>query len=234
VLDRRGSAHPEEGAMFAAIAARQSTRSLYDGSAIAPEVAARLVSAARIGGVEPIWITEPVQIARITELVVDGNTRQMADPAFVAELTEWIRFNPGMAARRGDGLLAASSGNPSLPEWIGPTAFALAFRPEPENAKYVAHIASSAGIMVLVAPEDAPRGWVAAGRACQALMLTATVEGLKCAFINQATEVPELRAGLRWLLGIGDLRPSLVLRIGRADALPYAPRRPVAEVFEGA
>lgn len=221
----------EAGAMFEAIARRQSTRSLYDGTPVDRALADRLVAAARVGGVEPVWVSGPEVVSALTDLVIEGNSRQMADPGFVAELKRWIRFNPGAAAARGDGLLSAASGNPSLPDWLGGVAFGLAFRPEAENAKYRAQIASSAGLMVLVAPEDAPAGWVAAGRACQALMLRATAEGLKCAFVNQAVEVPQMRAEVRGLLGLGDRRPSLILRIGRAAEMPMSPRRPVAEVM---
>jgi hypothetical protein len=34
---------------------------------------------------------------RIRDLVVAGNSRQMADPAFVRELKGWLRFNPAPA-----------------------------------------------------------------------------------------------------------------------------------------
>lgn len=221
----------QEGARFAAIPVRQCTRSLYDGSTVAPDMAERLVAAAREAGAVALWIADAARVERILELVVEGNSRQIADPAFVAELKAWIRFNPGMAARRGDGLMSAASGNPSLPAWIGAPLFGLVFTAEAENARYVEQVRSSAGIAAIVAPEDTPRGWAAAGRGCQSLMLQATAEGLKCAFVNQATEVPEMRAELRRVLAIGDARPSLILRIGRAPALPRAPRRPVSEVL---
>ncbi len=65
------------------------------------------------------------------------------------------------------------------------------------------------------------------------MMLQATLDGLKCAFLNQAVEVPPMRAELRRLLGLGERRPNLVLRVGRGPALPKSLRRPVAEVLQG-
>ena len=50
----------------------------------------------------------------ILDLVVAGNAAQIGDPAFVQELLDWLRFSPASAASHGDGLLAASSGNPEL------------------------------------------------------------------------------------------------------------------------
>lgn len=223
----------EEGPRFAAIPERQSTRSLYDGAGLAPETAERLVAAVREAGAEALWIEDEGRREALLGLIVAANTRQCSDPAFAAELKRWLRFNPGAAARSGDGLYAAASGNPTLPSWLGGIAFDLAFSAEAENAKYVAQARSSSGFAVIVAPEDAPPGWVAAGRAVQALMLEATVQGLRCAFLNQAVEIAETRAELQSLLGLGAARPSLVLRIGRGPAMPRSVRRPVAEVLEG-
>ena len=47
--------------------------------------------------------------------VVEGNTAQMNDLAFVEELKSWIRFGRGEGVKAGDGLFSATSGNPSVP-----------------------------------------------------------------------------------------------------------------------
>jgi len=226
-----GAAEPQP--LLAAIPERQSARGLYDGSTLSPEEADPLVQAAAAHGVEALYIDAPERVAQVLALVIEGNTRQVNAPAFVEELKTWLRYNPVQAARAGDGLFSGSSGNPALPGWLGPRLFDLVFTAEAENAKYAEQVRSSAGLVVLVAPENTPRGWVAAGRACQRLMLQATLDGLKCAFLNQAVEVPEMRAELRSLLGLGDQRPNLVLRVGRGPAMPKSLRRPVAEVLQG-
>ncbi len=224
---------PESDDLLRAIPLRQSTRGMFDGSTLSDEEIARLTQAATDRGVEAIYISEPSQKQAVLDLVVDGNSRQMDDPAFVAELLSWLRFNPRDAVRRGDGLYGGSTGSPPLPGWLGPGLFKQVFKKDSENAKYAAQVTSSAGLIVLVAGTDTPEGWVAAGRACQRLMLQATADGLKCAFLNQAVEVPAMRKELQALLGIGDARPNLVLRVGRGAALPQSLRRPVAQVLAG-
>jgi len=87
---------------------------------------------------------------------------------------------------------------------------------------------------VLVAPSNAPAGWVKAGQACQRLQLQATADGLKTSFVNQTVEEPGQRAQLQSLLGLGDQRPILVLRIGCGAALPQSLRRPVSQVLKRA
>jgi hypothetical protein len=72
----------------------------------------------------------------------------MADAAFVCELKDWLRFNSAQALAKGDGLYSASSGNPTLPSWLGPRAFDLVFKPDAENRKYARQIDTSAGLAV--------------------------------------------------------------------------------------
>lgn len=225
-------ASPEEEALFSAIPERQCTRSDYDGSRLTSEEVALLVSEAEHHGVAAIW-REGEAAEPILDLVISGNTRQMGNPAFVAELKAWIRFNGVHAARTGDGLYAASSGNPTAPEPIGRRLFDAFFQTEAENDKYARHVRSSAGVFTLAAPSDDPAGWIAAGRAYQRMALRATAMGLRNAFVNQAVEEPPMRADLVSLLDLGEMRPNLVFRVGRAAPMPRSLRRPAEAVTTG-
>ena len=69
------------------------------------------------------------------EHVVQGNTAQMADLAFVKKIKTWTRFNGTAAVCTADGLYSAASGTPSIPSWIGELAFEWVFTPNAENAK---------------------------------------------------------------------------------------------------
>ena len=76
--------------------------------------------------------------------------------------------------------------------------------------------------------------WVLVGRACQRFALQATVLGLKCAFVNQRVEVPELRPELAALVGMSGRRPDIVMRFGHGPSMPYSVRRPVETVIAAA
>lgn len=216
----------EADALFDAIPERQCTRSDYDGTGLSSDLVDALVGEAATLGVAAFWIPADEQ-ADLTELVISGNSAQMHDPAFVAELKEWIRFNPRQAVATGDGLHGACAGSPAAPAWLGKLLFRFLFSVGSETKKYRRQMASSAGCFILVADRNDPLGWISAGRAYQRLALRATALGLKNAFVNQAVEHSESRAELARLIGLPDKRPNLVLRIGRADAMPYSLRRPV-------
>ena len=217
--------------LYPAIPLRQSTRSAFDGRPISTEDIALLETAARQDGVSILMLTDPAQLDEISDFVVAGNSAQMQDPAFIEELRAWLRFSPNAAVASGDGLFAPCSGNPALPEWIGPHLFNAFFTVDAENAKYREHIRSSSGVAVFVGDHADPVHWIKVGRSFERFALQATALGIRNAHINQPIEVPALRAEFARWLGVPDARPDLIVRFGRAPALPMSLRRPVNDVI---
>ncbi len=225
------SARPEAQELYQAIPLRQSTRSLYDGQAVSLEDLALLEAAARQEGVSVLVFTEATDREAILDFVVAGNSAQMDDPAFVQELADWLRFSPARAIETGDGLFSACSGNPVLPDWIGRRVFPMVFRKDTENAKYRDQIRSSAGIAVFVGAKEDPQHWIRVGRSFERFALQATALGICTAHLNQPVEVPSVRVDFASWLGMPDARPDLVIRFGRAAAMPMSLRRSVSSVL---
>ena len=215
-----------------AITQRRSTRTEYDGRPVSGAELRMLADAAAMPGVDVVLMTGRTEIERVRDLVVAGNSAQMADPPFMQELRSWLRFNPREAMRTGDGLFSASSGSPVLPTWLGPRLFDWTVTAGSENDKYARHLRSSAGVAVFVAQQADPGGWVRAGRSCQRFALQATALGLKHAFINQPVEVASLRPELAALAGTPGRRPDILMRFGHGPALPFSARRPVQAVLD--
>lgn len=220
-----------EPALLDAIPKRQSTRGLFDGRAISAEILRTLAASVQVDGVDLVLITDRAQMNKVRDLVIAGNTQQMADVAFMHELKHWLRFNPREALRSGDGLFSATSGNPVLPTWLGSSMLDLALTPKSENDKYARQIASSAGIAVFCARKSNAEHWVAVGRASQRFALQATALGLKNAYINQPVEAASMRPEFATLIGLQGRRPDLVMRFGYGPALPFSARRPVSAVL---
>ena len=218
-------------ALFDAIPQRQSTRAEYDGRPVGPPALRALAIAAEMPGIDLVLITDRPQIDRVRDLVLAGNSAQMADAAFVRELKSWLRFSPRQALATGDGLFSATTGNPTLPSWLGPLVLDMVFKADAENDKYARQLRSSAGVAVFVSARDDKEHWVRAGRACQRFALQATALGLKHAFVNQPVEVASLRPELAALVGMTGRRPDIVMRFGYGPALPYSARRPVEAVL---
>ena len=219
------------GPIAEAIVRRQCTRGLYDGRAVAEPDLRAMAAAGSGGGVELILLTKRPEIDALAALIIDGNTLQMDDPAYIDELKHWLRFSYAEALSTGDGLFSGATGNPVLPAPIGRALLGLVVSADSENKKYRAQIASSAGLAVFVSERNDKAHWVAAGRAYQRLALQATAIGIKHAFLNQAVEVPETRRRLAEHLFLGERRPDLIVRFGYGAEMPRSLRRPVSDVL---
>ena len=217
--------------LLGAITQRQSTRNIYDGKSVPSADLALLSDAATISGVDVVLLNDRPQIDRLRDIVIAANTVQMNDAAYLRELKSWLRYNPQNALKKGDGLFSATTGNPNLPNWLGPIMFDLIASAKSENDKYAKQIDSSPGIAVFVSKIEDHEHWTMVGRACQRFALQATALGLKTAFMNQPIEVAKFRPDLAALVGMPGRRPDIVMRIGYGPLMPYSARRPLDAVI---
>lgn len=219
------------GDLYEAIPARQSTRSDYDGRKVTASDLRKLEAAAALEGVNTSLFVDDGDLEDILEFVVAGNSLQMDDPAFVKELKDWLRFNPGSALRTGDGLFSACSGNPVISTWFGNVMFGRFFKKDAENEKYAGQLRSSSGVAVFTGNIEDQAHWVQVGRSFQRFALQATALGIRHSHINQPVEAPSIRPEFASWLGAPDRRPDLVIRFGYAPPLPMSMRRPVSAVI---
>jgi len=217
--------------LYAAITSRQSARTVYDGRPLTP---AELVALERAGSNERVslmLLTERPAINGILNAVVSANATQMQDADFVAELRQWIRFSRREALDHRDGLFSGTTGNPSIPRWLGEAMFRMVFTEKGETAKYVEQIISSAGIAIFVGAENNASHWMEVGRCFERFALQCTVLGISTAMINQPVEVSAARSQFAAHLGLSGKRPDLVVRFGRGPGRPRSLRRPVSAVI---
>jgi hypothetical protein len=217
--------------LFTAIPLRQCTRGDYDGMTLSSEELKLLQRAGSSDKVRLLLLTERQAMEQTLEYVIQGNTAQLADAAFVKELKAWIRFNAADAMRTRDGLYSVCSGNPNIPSWIGDLGFGWLLTPKGENDKYARQVRSSAGIAVFVGQTADKTHWVDVGRCYERFALQAAALGIRNAFLNQPIEVAALRAPFAATLGLTSQRPDLVVRFGRGSLMPRSLRRPVEAVL---
>jgi hypothetical protein len=224
------AAPPAKSALADAITSRQCTRAAFDGKPVAADALRQLDSACREPGVSAILMTDRAGMAKVADYVIEGNSAQMRDKAFMDELVSWIRFSDADAVATMDGLFSRASGNPAWPAWIARPLLRFVFTENGENRKYREQIDSSAGIAVLAADASDTAHWIAVGRSCQRFALQTTALGLKYAFINQPVEVAALRPQFATAIGLGTRRPDIVMRFGAGPDLPKSLRRPPEQV----
>jgi hypothetical protein len=215
---------------FQAITKRQSTRTPFDPAPIPMEDLRAMEEAIAKPGVRAKFLTARRDLDQLRDFVVQGNTAQCQDPAFVDELRHWVRFNQTHAVETGDGLYAGATSNPGVPRWLGRAIFPYVFTAGAESPKYVAQMDGSAGALILYAETDEPAGWYNVGRASQRFQLETTARDIRTSFVNQPVEVAGVRSQFSTWLGDG-MRPAMILRFGRGNTVPYSLRRPALTVL---
>jgi len=222
---------PLRSALFGAIPIRQCSRSIYDGHSLTAKELHALEDVAQGDGVHAIVLTAKPQLETVLDCVARGNTAQIGNRAFIAELEAWIRFNEAEAVRTGDGLFSRATGNPSVPRWLGSRLLGALLTPKSENDKCAKQLRSCAGVIVFVSNANDRRHWIEVGRCYERFALQATALGIRTAFLNQPVEVAPLRSQFATWLNLGARRPDLVVRFGRGPEMPRSLRRPIEQVL---
>jgi hypothetical protein len=217
--------------LFDAIPMRQCTRAAYDGQPLEPDQLRQLEAAAAGRGVQVLFLTARAQVEQVLNYVIEGNSAQLNDPAFMQELLRWIRFSDGEAVAKRDGLFSRASGSPSVPRWLAAPLFKFLFTAKGDNEKYSKFIRSSAGIAVFVADASDKEHWVETGRCYERFVLQATALGVRTAMLNQPVEVASVRPQFAAAIGIGTRRPDLIVRFGHGPEMPRSLRRSVDAVI---
>jgi nitroreductase len=206
-------------ALFDAIAMRQTNHRAYDGRRIDESILAELRRCVTEAGVDLYTSSSGAVLDSVSELVAQGDRQSYADPAFRAELGEWVA--------RG------AFDTPRLVRPIARLAIKHAGHGGRVGERNRRRVLSSGAVAVVVSLTDDPTTRILAGQAVQRVWLLATHLGLAVQPMSQPLEQPRLRRSLGGLIGATHACPQHLFRLG------YAPRegrrssrRSVAEVVD--
>ncbi len=220
-----GPVEPEAVRRHRAIALRRTDRRPVADVEVPERALQRLRDSAEGYGAH-LHVLRPADVVELTVAVARAADLEVEDPDYRAELTAWT----SRPAAAHDGVLAGTVAR-LLPRRVPLRDFALG-GPLPYSAGEVAD--RYARYAVLLCDEDAPAGWLAAGEALSAVLLTATLDRLAASPMSDVVEVPAARQLLRDLVG-GVGYPVLALRFGipgEGTLPPESDRRPVAEIID--
>ena len=218
--------------LFEQIDLRQTNRSIYTGEEIALDVLKRLQAIRSEDGVSVhYYARQTKQFNDIEQYVLQGNTRQMQNEAFKAELKSWMRFNKKHQDQTLDGLSYAVFGAPNVPRWMAEPIMSMAINAKTQNKADREKIASASHLVLFTTRENSRREWVDLGRTLQRFLLTATELGIAHAYLNQPNEEAEIASEMARTLGLDGEYPTILLRIGYGKQQAYSKRRPIGDVI---
>jgi hypothetical protein len=219
VLSPGGSPSAHRGGLFDALTERSTNHRPYWGS-----ISRRTLSDLEATVVDPdIWlrfVDDDGTKSTLGELVTRADRRQFENPDYRRELGEWL----------GNGALE--------PSWLKAKVSQLAVTHldlgDSQAARDSVLVESAPVVVVLGSDGDSLGARVRVGQTFERLALAATLAGLCVHPMSQVLELPDLRAEVSDLLGVGgDGVVQHLFRLGRADPeRGRSPRRPLSAVVD--
>ena len=218
--------------LFKQIAIRQTNRSIYNGNMI-PEDTIQMLKSINI---EPninmyFYKNGTQEFDSIANYVFRGNTIQMQDKAFKEELRNWMRYNKKHQDKTNDGLSYAVFGAPNLPLFIVKPIMAKAINEKSQNKGDKKKIESSSHLVLFTTKGNTIEEWVSLGRTLERFLLKSTESGIINAYLNQPNEIRYLSIEMAKTLNIANEYPTILLRIGYGNKMPYSKRKDIKDVI---
>ncbi len=218
----------DDRALLSAIPRRHTNRRPFLDRPVSSEDADELIRAARAERTRMFRLS-PQRKQELAELVAECDRRRFADPAYRAQVGEWL-VPAGRLRKDGIPFAEKEFGTPS---WFG-VRRALA---QPELGAHFGaieedRVIGAPVVAVLSTQGDEDIDYVDCGMALEAVLLRATLLGLAAAFVDQLLEYEDLYERVKALTGVEQM-PQMALRLGYAPPLErVAPRRELHDVLE--
>ena len=141
-----------------------------------------------------------------------------------------MRFNKKHQDKTNDGLSYAVFGAPNLPMFIAKPIISGYLKPKTQNKGDVKKMQSSSHFVLFTTQANTIEQWINLGRIMQRLLLKSTELKIVYAYLNQPNEIRELSVEMAELLQVSEY-PSMLLRIGYGETLPYSKRKDIKDVI---
>jgi nitroreductase len=209
--------------LHAAIERRSTHRDRFDDAALAAGLPDQLRACAHAEGTWLEFLDEDRR-ERLAELVDEADRMQWSNRHWRRELAAWMH-----PRRSGDGLVRAGLVAPLARATVATLDVGM-----PVGARDRERAREAPTIAVLDTPGDRARDWLIAGMALEHVLLRAASAGVQAAYLNQPIQVAELRIRVAAMLE-RPCFPQAIVQLGHpARPGTPTPRRPLADVIDGA
>ncbi len=218
--------------LFPQISLRQTNRSVYNGRIIPKDSIdlLKMVDYDPFIGVH-YYKNGTSEFDSISNYIYQGNSRQMKDENFIAELQQWMRYNKKHQDATRDGLSYAVFGAPNLPRFIAKAIISKTINEKSQNKNDRKKIKSSSHFILFTTQDNTIEQWINLGRTLERILLKTTEMGFVHAYMNQPNEVLSLSQNMAVSLGITNQYPTVLIRIGYGKKMPYSLRKNIKELI---
>jgi hypothetical protein len=216
------------GPLDGMIELRHSNRRRFADDPVPPALVHTLIGAATVENAILFPIIRPAHRLATARLSREADREEITNPAYRAELRAWTTQDP----QRRDGVPSvavphADAGSDDDVPIRDFDTHGMGWLPSET------HSTMDQCLLLLGTLNDEPAAWLRAGEALEHVLLEITRWGYAASPMTQVIEIPSTRSRLRNALGL-DMKPHVLLRVGRAPKTPASRRRRLEDVVSGA
>ena len=230
-LETRNSIDGNLKKLFTSITKRRTNRSGYENKPI-PDSIVSQIDKIVTNNTSDVWVhvvKDKLEKNTLADLIEKGEQTRWSNKKFRQELAPWIGSNRNTSM---DGLPAHSVGLNNALSFMIPFFIRTFNLGKMEGAKNRKLVIRSPMLLIIGTNSDNPKDWLNVGICLEYILLATISENIWCTFVNQPTEIPELRKHLAELIHQNNKYPQIMLRVGysKKDVKP-TPRRPLDQVL---
>lgn len=212
---------------------RQTNRKLYNNKIVSDDIILHLDSLPLSEGISRYIISKNDSLFNILKSYIEkGNQIQMNDKAFKDELLRYMRFNNAEVKKHPTGLTYKTMGAPAMPSFISKFIVKSYLNPNKQNKGDLKKIESSSHLVLFTTKNNTLTEWVNLGRNLQRFLLITTQLNIANAYMNQPCEIDKLACEIQECVSrIKGEYPTLLLRIGYGESIPFSPRKKITDVI---
>ncbi|MBN1092560.1 nitroreductase family protein [Blastococcus sp. TML/M2B] len=226
----------EDSALAASIARRHTVRDPFQPRVVPVDLLDRLQAEAAAFGTWFKPVTRSEEEVATVFLIDRAEEMEQGDPAYLAELQQWVRTDPAAVDGVPVGAVPAEDPHGRPSNW-SIRDFVVGTRSAGEGAPVDADApppeVERPTVVLMGTDGDDRYAWLQAGRALARVLLVATAAGVAASPLTQALDWPATRTRLRARLSLVG-HPQMLLRMGyprEGGEVAVSGRRPVAEVL---
>ena len=220
----------DKSGLFDYIVKRQVTRSKFRPEKVPGNLLSELFNETE--GVHVKLFLSEEETDSLAPYIIEGNSLQFGNKAFVNELVSWLRFSEKEVITRGDGIWSASMGLPDTGRFLGKIIIKYFVSAGTEEKRLRKLISASAGFALFMVEKNDPYHWIKLGQSFQRFGLIATKNSISHSHLNMPCEELQVRDKLIHDFHLRDLTPLLLIRFGYSDPMPYSFRRNLCNLLE--
>ena len=211
--------------LFSYIAARQTTRNMYEETSIPEHELEKLKTAVSEAGIKVRFLVGKEEIHALAPFIAEASAIQMSNSKYKRELIHWMRFSESELMQKGDGLFTACCGAPSMGRLLGSFVLKNLVSAKSENRRLLNLLETTASVALFTTLHNDREHWIKTGMAFQRFALTATKLNISHSHLNSPCQVAQIRDKMISALGLTGEFPQLIIRMGYSNSMPYTLHR---------